>query len=121
MAPKATLRLPATFAQLSELTEGTTFQPVLADVGITDPSKIERVVVLSGKLYFSLSDERKKRALDDRVAFLRVEEMSPFPYDQLEAAIQPFGNATSFVFAQEEPENAGFWLYAQPRLTQVRR
>lgn len=92
---------------------------MLADVGIADPSKVERVVVLSGKLYFQLSDERKKRALGDRIAFLRVEELSPFPYAQLEEAIKPFANATSFVFAQEEPENAGFWAFAQPRLAQL--
>ena len=116
--PKATLRLPATYAQLSDLTERTSWQPVLPDEHVGHPSKVDRVVVLSGKLFYLLADERKKRSLGN-IAFLRIEELSPFPYDQLEAALAPFSNATSFVFAQEEPENAGFWTFAKPRLEQL--
>jgi probable 2-oxoglutarate dehydrogenase E1 component DHKTD1 len=52
--------------------KGTSFQPVLTE-NVTDPSKVERVVLLSGKMYYDLSKQRAERKLDGRVVFVRVE------------------------------------------------
>ena len=52
---------------------------------------------------------------------MRVEELSPFPFDQLAAAtVMAFPNA-ELVWVQEEPQNMGFWGYVDQRIrTMVR-
>ncbi|GAA5878058.1 hypothetical protein JCM8547_005608 [Rhodosporidiobolus lusitaniae] len=117
--PKGLLRFPPASSPLSTMTAGTSFKPVLEDEPVADPSKVERVVVLSGKLYYDLAKERKERGLDGRIAFIRLEEISPFPYAALSSALSPFSSASSFVWAQDEPENAGAYLFALPRLQQI--
>lgn len=47
------------------------------------------------------------------------QEVTPFPYDALESVLARYSNATSVVWAQEEPENAGAWAFVQPRLAQL--
>lgn len=51
---------------------GTSFQPVLTE-HVADPSKVERVVLLSGKLYYELVKARQERGLDGKVVFIRLE------------------------------------------------
>ncbi|GAA6044320.1 hypothetical protein JCM8097_004473 [Rhodosporidiobolus ruineniae] len=116
--PKGLLRFSPAASSLADMSEGTTFQPVLSEP-VADPSAVERVVVLSGKLYYDLVKERKDRGLDGKVVFIRVEEVSPFPYAALASALSPFSSASSFVWAQDEPENAGSYLFALPRLQQL--
>lgn len=116
---------------------GTTFQPVLTET-VADPSKVERVVLLSGKTYFELAKQREERKLDGKIVFIRIEvrkrlptprsnrsdslfpqEISPFPYKAVSEALAPFSKAKSVVWAQDEPENAGAYLFVLPRLQQV--
>jgi probable 2-oxoglutarate dehydrogenase E1 component DHKTD1 len=52
---------------------GTTFQPVLSDPNIKQSANVERVVFVSGKIYYDLVKEREKRGLDDKIAFIRIE------------------------------------------------
>lgn len=103
---------------MSDLEPGTTFQPVLPDP-IADASKVERVVIISGKIYYDLIKERKARELDDRVAFVRVEEISPFPFKELRETLQGYRQASEFYFLQEEPRNQGSWTHISNRLNTV--
>ncbi|BGP17894.1 putative 2-oxoglutarate dehydrogenase E1 component DHKTD1, mitochondrial [Rhodosporidiobolus nylandii] len=116
--PKGLLRLPAASSNLADLAKGTSFQPVLSEQ-IDEPSMVERVVILSGKLYYDFVKQRKERGLEGRIVFIRIEEISPFPYAALESALSTFTSASSFVWAQDEPENAGSYLFALPRLQQI--
>lgn len=71
--PKLTrYRAQAASSTLAELTEGTSFQPVLTEA-VEDASSIKRVVFLSGKMYFDLVKERADRGLDGRITFVRIE------------------------------------------------
>ncbi|BGP25999.1 oxoglutarate dehydrogenase [Rhodotorula toruloides] len=117
-SPKGILRLPAAASSLSEMAPGTTFQPVLTE-RVVEPSKVERVVLLSGKMYFELAKQRAERRLDDKIVFIRIEEISPFPYKAVSDALAPFLSAKSIVWAQDEPENAGAYLFVLPRLQQI--
>ncbi|GAA5912410.1 hypothetical protein JCM8208_005161 [Rhodotorula glutinis] len=118
-SPKGILRLPAAASSLAEMTPGTSFQPVLAE-HVEDPSTVERVVILSGKLYYELVKERQERGLEGKVVFIRLEEISPFPYAALSAALDPFRKtARSLVWAQDEPSNAGAYTFVAPRVQQV--
>jgi probable 2-oxoglutarate dehydrogenase E1 component DHKTD1 len=98
---------------------GTSFQPVLEDPSIQDPSKVEKVVFLSGKFYYDLVKERENRGLNDKVALIRVEELSPFPKQDLQEQIAKFSDANEFVWCQEEPQNAGAYAFMAPRLAQL--
>ncbi|KAK4700936.1 hypothetical protein P7C70_g5306, partial [Phenoliferia sp. Uapishka_3] len=117
-SPKGILRLPAAASNLQEFGPGTSFHPVLVD-DVPSPSSVKRIVILSGKMYFNLVKVRTERGLESEIAFIRIEELSPFPYTALCDALKSYPNANSFVWAQEEPENAGSYTYVAPRIGQV--
>ena len=79
----------------------TRFQPVLDD-SISDTSKVDRVVLLTGKLYYDLIKERETRNLSDRVALIRLEELSPFAFDELHAVLKRYTKAKQIVWVQED-------------------
>jgi 2-oxoglutarate dehydrogenase complex dehydrogenase (E1) component-like enzyme len=98
--------------------EGTSFQPVLD----TDPNhSASRVILCSGKHYYTLHDHFTKTSALSDVSLIRVEELSPFPRSQLKMILSKYTNVDKVVWAQEEPENQGSWSYVQPRLDEVLR
>lgn len=107
-SPKSLLRLPECTSSLRDFTQGT-FQEVIDDVK-ADPLKVTRVVFTSGKLYYDLAAQRDKLDKTD-VAIVRLEQMYPFPQAQLDAIVQKYSLAASYVWAQEEPENMGPWSF----------
>ncbi|BGP41616.1 putative 2-oxoglutarate dehydrogenase E1 component DHKTD1, mitochondrial [Rhodotorula kratochvilovae] len=118
-SPKGILRLPAASSSLAEMAPGTSFQSVLTEE-VADPSKVERVVLLSGKLYYELAQARKDRGLEGKIVFIRLEELSPFPYAALSRALDPFrSSARSLLWAQDEPANAGAYAFVAPRVGAV--
>jgi len=117
-APKGLLRLPAASSSLADLQLGTRFMPVLPDP-IANPEVVERVVFLSGKIYYDLVKQRQSLGLNDRVAFVRIEELSPFPFQQLGNIVKAYTNAKQFLWVQEEPRNQGAWSFVAGRLDTV--
>ncbi|KAI0084520.1 dehydrogenase E1 and transketolase domain-containing protein 1 [Irpex rosettiformis] len=118
--PKALLRLPAAASTISEMVTGTKFQPVLADPAISDPSKVERVVLLTGKLYYDLVKARAtKEDLLDKIAFVRLEELSPFPFHELKVVLERYEHVKDLVWVQEEPRNQGAWTFVGSRIREV--
>ena len=98
---------------------GTRFQPVLADP-LSDPAKVQRVIPLSGKVYYELLKERQARSLNDVVAFVRIEELAPFPFaEELEQVLLLYSKATKFVWLQEEPRNQGTNNHVKDRILSV--
>ncbi|RUS30552.1 thiamine diphosphate-binding protein [Jimgerdemannia flammicorona] len=118
-APKTLLKLSAAVSNFTDMIPGTTFQPILADPIIQDASKVDRVVFVSGKLYYDLLKERQTRGVQDRVALVRVEELCPFPKNELVNEVTRFKNAQEFVWCQEEPQNNGAYTFMEPRLSQL--
>lgn len=113
------IRIQLAVSSLADMAPGTMFQPVLKDASIKDASQVEKVVFLSGKFYYDLVKERQNRGLDDKVALIRVEELSPFPKDALAKEIEKYSGAHEFVWCQEEPQNAGAYAFMAPRLAQL--
>jgi 2-oxoglutarate dehydrogenase E1 component len=114
MTPKSLLRLPAATSTIEELTNGG-FMPVIDDPEIKDPASVKRIVLSSGKLYYDLSEARKKLG-ETRVALVRLEQFYPFPMARLTNLIAAYSNAKELVWAQEEPKNMGGWTFIEPRL-----
>lgn len=106
--PKSLLRHPACVSSIEELTEGG-FREVIDDT-MVDPNEVERVVFTSGKVYYELIEEREKNK-NFRVAFVRLEQIYPYPEEQIKAIIDRYSNASRFVWVQEEPANMGAWPF----------
>jgi 2-oxoglutarate dehydrogenase E1 component len=114
MTPKSLLRLPAASSSVSELASGG-FEPVIDDVEIADAVTVEKIVMCSGKVYYDLSEARKKSE-EKRVAIVRLEQFYPFPTEAIRTLLAKYSKARQFVWAQEEPRNMGGWTFVEPRL-----
>ncbi|MEZ5069662.1 MAG: 2-oxoglutarate dehydrogenase E1 component [Bacteroidales bacterium] len=104
--PKSLLRHPECISNLSDLSENT-FQPVLDDPE-TDVDDVRRVVLCSGKIYYDLLARKKKLGVRD-IALVRVEQIFPFPANEIRRVIAGYKNNLLTLWVQEEPENMGAW------------
>jgi probable 2-oxoglutarate dehydrogenase E1 component DHKTD1 len=94
VGPKTLLRLPTAVSTLDDMASGTTFEPVLGDSRTEqNPSAVEKVLLVSGKLYYDLVKERESKGVDEKVAIVRVEELSPFPKEGLQQQIETYSEA----------------------------
>ncbi|XP_058126995.1 probable 2-oxoglutarate dehydrogenase E1 component DHKTD1 homolog, mitochondrial [Anopheles ziemanni] len=117
VAPKTLLRLSDCVSTHADFAPGTYFQPVLsdpADGATVDPKRVRRVVLCSGKHYYTLQAERKARNVND-VALVRLESLCPFPVQAIRDELAKYPNAREFVWSQEEHRNMGAWTFVQPR------
>ncbi len=117
MTPKSLLRLPQATATIADLGENTRFHPVLAESGVDD-SKVTRLVLCTGKIYYDLVGH-PDRAAHTGLAVARVELLYPFPEGQILELIHRYPNLHEVVWAQEEPRNAGARAHMFPRLMQI--
>jgi 2-oxoglutarate dehydrogenase E1 component len=109
--PKSFLRRPESRSPVEALTHGS-FEEVLDDPVLTDRDRVRRVVYCSGKIGLEALAERSKRGVDD-VAIVRVEQLYPFPGEQMLQVAQSYRNARQLVWLQEEPENMGPWAFVE--------
>ncbi|MEV6876030.1 multifunctional oxoglutarate decarboxylase/oxoglutarate dehydrogenase thiamine pyrophosphate-binding subunit/dihydrolipoyllysine-residue succinyltransferase subunit [Amycolatopsis sp. NPDC051128] len=107
--PKSMLRNKAATSAVEDFTDQSRFMSVIDDT-TPDPSKIRKVLLTSGKLYWELIAERTKREAYD-VAIVRIEQYYPLPKKKLVAALERYSNATQVAWVQEEPENQGAWPF----------
>ena len=111
MSPKSLLRHPLATSTLEELAAGK-FHNVIGEIDELNPSDVKRVVFCSGKVYYELLEERRKREQKD-VAIVRVEQLYPFPHEEMAAVLSAYQHVTDFVWCQEEPQNQGAWYCSQ--------
>lgn len=117
---KSLLRHPLARSSIDEFTGDSHFQWIIEDPAhesgdIKSRDEIKRVVLCSGQVYASLVKHRADNKIDD-VAFTRIEQLHPFPWQQLRENLDSYPNAENIVWAQEEPLNAGAWSFMQPRI-----
>ena len=117
--PKSLLRHKDAVSSLEELANGS-FRHVIGEVDPQDADRVTRVVICSGKVYYELRDMRNERGLD-HVAILRLEQVYPFPQQELQDMIAPYRNLLEVTWCQEEPQNQGVWFSSQHRMRQVVR
>jgi 2-oxoglutarate dehydrogenase E1 component len=87
------------------------------DVALCKDAEVRRIVMCSGKVYYDLFEEREKRGIKD-VAFLRLEQLYPFPRKALTEQLARYPKA-EIVWCQEEPKNMGSWTFIESRIEQV--
>ena len=109
MSPKSLLRHPKAVSPLDEFTSGS-FQEVIGDDNVTAKS-VKKVILCSGKVYYDLLERKEKDKRKD-VALIRIEQLQPFPANQVNRILDKYKNADYF-WLQEEPENMGYWNFVQ--------
>ena len=107
ISPKSLLRHPLAVSSLDELVNGT-FQTVIGEIDNIDPKQVKRVVLCSGKVYYDLLEQRRANNQTD-VAIIRIEQLYPYPHEDVKKALEPYAHVTDFVWCQEEPLNQGAW------------
>jgi len=117
LTPKSLLRLPEARSKWSEMMEGTSFRRVIPEEGVAaqNPAEAKRLIFCSGKVYYDLVKERAKRGFDDSVAIARIEQLAPFPYDEVIPEMNKYSNAEIY-WVQEEHKNMGGYDFCKPRL-----
>ncbi|TLX49443.1 2-oxoglutarate dehydrogenase E1 component [Pseudoalteromonas ruthenica] len=117
MTPKSLLRHPLAVSTLEELSEGV-FHNMIDEIDDIDAKNVERVVFCSGKVYYELLQERRKQELDN-IAIVRVEQLYPFPHQEMSDIIERYSHVKDFVWCQEEPQNQGAWYCSQHHFWQA--
>lgn len=111
--PKSLLRHPKVVSTVKDLSTGS-FQVMYDDEWI-NKEKVERVILCSGKLYYSLL-ERQEEENNHKVALVRLEQLYPLPLAELETLLATYPNRKELYWAQEEPKNMGAWSHILRRL-----
>ncbi|MHB8261300.1 MAG: 2-oxoglutarate dehydrogenase E1 component [Bacteroidia bacterium] len=114
--PKKLLRYPTCVSKLKDFTSGR-FQEVIDDA-TADVKNTKRVAFCSGKVYYDLIERREKEGAND-IAFVRIEQLYPFPHKQVDAILKKYNKATNYFWIQEESENAGAWRYIEHTMKSI--
>jgi 2-oxoglutarate dehydrogenase E1 component len=117
--PKSMLKRKEAASAPEDFTDGT-FRGVIGDDTV-DPEQVETVVLCSGRITWDLLKERQRIEGDKpRTPVLRIEQLYPRPFDELEEELGRFPNLKEVRWVQDEPENMGPWphfaLHLTPRL-----
>ena len=111
MTAKSLLRHKHVISSLEELAEGT-FQTILPEVDEFDYEAVRRVIMCSGKIYYDLLNARRESGRTDLV-IIRLEQLYPFPEEDLFEVLSQYPNLTELTWVQEEPLNQGAWYSSQ--------
>lgn len=107
-SPKMLLRYPTAVSTLDEMTKGG-FQEVIDDAK-AKVADIDTLILCSGKFYYEISEKAAELGVDN-MAFIRIEQLYPFPQKQIDTILAKYKHTKTLIWAQEEPENMGAWQY----------
>ena len=116
ISPKSLLRNPNATSSINELTDGS-FQCVI-DSDTKKKSNVKKIILCSGKVFYDLQN-KKIQDKKEHIAIVRIEQLYPFPYDDLEECLKKYKNVEEIVWCQEEPANQGAWFSHRHRLQRV--
>jgi 2-oxoglutarate dehydrogenase E1 component len=116
MTPKSLLRHKQAVSPVDHLTVGH-FRDVLDDPAA--PDRVRRVLLCSGKIYYDLIARRAEVGSQREVAVVRLEQLYPWPADELKLVLDRYRSAREWVWVQEESQNMGAWTFVAPRLREL--
>jgi 2-oxoglutarate dehydrogenase E1 component len=117
MTPKSLLRAEFASSPAEEFCKGR-FEEILGAPEVGAASKMKRVVLCSGKVYYDLLNYRTEKKIDN-AAIIRVEQLYPLHERKLKSMVNAFPKATEIVWCQEEPQNMGAWTFIEPQLRKL--
>ena len=109
--------------EMSQTEQGIRFKRLIMDKTATSRAKddslpverdVKRVVFCTGKVYYELDAEREAMGAEADVKIVRIEQLSPFPWDLVERELRRYPGAEP-VWCQEEPMNMGAYSHVAPR------
>jgi 2-oxoglutarate dehydrogenase E1 component len=115
MSPKSMFRNALTVSTLDEFTSSAGFQDWIDETDNIDKSKVRRVLVCSGKIYYDLLAERRKQNITD-IAIIRLEQIYPFNAERLTEISKLYPREVEMVWVQEEPRNNGVYPFIGAKL-----
>ena len=115
MSPKSLLRHKEAVSSLDELESGH-FQPVLDDPAGYREAK--NLIFCSGKVYYDLKAKRAELG-DESTAIIRIEQLYPFPEEQIRETADRYPKGARLMWVQEESRNRGGWRFIQNRLARI--
>jgi multifunctional 2-oxoglutarate metabolism enzyme len=109
--PKSMLRNKAAVSDIRDFAEQK-FRSVLEEPTYTDGdgdrSKVKRILLTSGKIYYEMAARKAKEKRED-VGIVRIEQLAPLPKRRLANTLDQYPNAEQYFWVQEEPANQGAW------------
>ncbi|MFJ5715234.1 2-oxoglutarate dehydrogenase E1 component [Neobacillus sp. NPDC093127] len=119
MAPKSLLRNPLVSSSARDLSEGE-FRAVIEHFAASrEDAKVERVVLCSGKIAIDIAEQLKEANGFEWLQVIRLEEIYPFPTEELTTLFSKFNNIKEVLWVQEEPKNMGAWNFVEPRIREI--
>ena len=124
--PKSMLRNKMATSSVEDFTKVKRFHSVINDPNFVDAdgnatgdtSKVKKILLVSGKLYWDLEKRRQKDGRDD-LAIIRLEMLHPVPFRRLKEAFDMYPKATEIRFCQDEPANQGPWPFLALHLPEL--
>jgi len=116
-APKANLRYPGSYSKIDDFTNGG-FKELIDDHFVQVATQVKKVLICSGKIYFELAEKQLKDNRQD-IAIIRLEQIYPLPYKQLDGLYGKYDKANWF-WVQEEPLNMGAASFLQMNLKTIK-
>ena len=108
LTPKSLLRHPRAVSSLSDLADHGFYKVIPDDR--PEGAGTRRILMCTGKIYWDLLARRDELGAED-MAIVRVEQLAPFPVEELRATLGGYATDTPIFWVQEEPRNMGFWHY----------
>ncbi|HEX4996950.1 MAG TPA: 2-oxoglutarate dehydrogenase E1 component [Terriglobia bacterium] len=116
LTPKSLLRDTRVASTLEDCAQGA-WQPVIDDAQAAPRSgEIRTLILCSGKIFWDLEEKRRKNGDAAHAAIVRVEQLYPYPLDELETLVRRYPRVDRILWAQEEPENMGAWRFMRAAL-----
>lgn len=115
-SPKMLLRYPSAVSSLEEMATGG-FQEIIDDKN-ANRNQVDTVVFCSGKFYYEISEKAAELGVEN-MAFVRIEQLYPFPQQQFDELVASYPGAKNLIWAQEEPENMGAWRHIAMTLRHI--
>ena len=115
LTPKSLLRADVAKCTPDDLTKGT-YQVIISDPD--PPANPKKILFCSGKVFYDLEAFRSKNKIADSL-LIRLEQLYPFPFDQVKEILKTFSSVKDIRWIQEEPRNMGAWTFVLPRFREV--
>ena len=109
MTPKNILRDPAASSELREFSEGE-FSNIIDEVDELNNAEVKKIIFCAGKLYYEIVKTRREHKITNN-AIVRIEQLYPFPHDEVQKILKKYSGANEIVWCQEEPRNQGAWSF----------
>lgn len=121
MTPKSLIRNPRVASSGEEFSDGIFRKTLEYPHPHPNESKVKRLIMCSGKIAVDLQQRIEETPDQDHdwLHILRIEQLYPFPKDEVISVLQRFKNVEEIVWVQEEPKNMGAWLYMYPKLMEM--